>query len=223
MKKGTTRGRPAIHYLCLYNTYLLYSYTRPWQFTHDILKSGILALLSTRHVVSTGFRYCFSLSIVSKYISSMCAYYSLCLHSAALRQCGGYTVGVRVALNTSGIRSGERSQNAFDSADKHCNLPIFQWRLLCFIGRLHREFDTYDPHCAIFFFIPGGTQAIFLDQTPTASEGALLCDFLLQLHGALHTSYSNEVPRLSVVIFQLERSRGRPLGQAVPSCLAAVS
>jgi len=51
--------------------------------------------------------------------------------------CGGYTVGghrcplaVRVALNTRAIRSGERGQNAFDSTDKHHNLPIFQWRLV---------------------------------------------------------------------------------------------
>ena len=36
-------------------------------------------------------------------------------------------------------------------------------------------------------------EAIFLGQTPTASEGALLCDFLPHLHGALHTGYSNEV------------------------------
>ena len=86
------------------------------------------------------------------------------------------------------------------------------------------ENSTLTIHIVRFsFFLTKGTQAIFLEQTPTASEGALLCDFLPQLRGALHTSYSNEVPRLSVVIFQLERSKGRPLGQAVPSCLGAVS
>ena len=45
-------------------------------------------------------------------------------------------------------------------------------------------------------------------RTGTAGDGALLCDFLSQLHGTLHTGYLNGVPLFSVVIFKVERSKG---------------
>ena len=57
------------------------------------------------------------------------------------------------------------------------------------------------------FVLPEGlssNEAIFLGQTPTASEGALLCDFLPQLHGALF-GWSSLLLRRH---FQLERSKG---------------
>jgi len=89
---------------------------------------------------------------------------------------------------------------------------------------MRREFDT----CVrLSFSLLAGlitNVAIFLGQTPTASEGALLCDYLLQLHGALHTGYSNEVPLFSVVIFQVERSKGHTdYSDKRCSCLGDVS
>jgi len=73
---------------------------------------------------------------------------------------------------------------------------------------MSREFDTV---VRLSFSLLAGlitNEAIFLGRTPTASEGALLCGFLPKLHGALHTGYSNEVSLFSVVISQLERSKG---------------
>jgi len=64
---------------------------------------------------------------------------------------GAGAVVVRVALNTRAI-GGQRNQNAFDSTDKHRSPAIFQWRLLFFVSRTSREFNAYDPHCAISFF-----------------------------------------------------------------------
>ena len=72
---------------------------------------------------------------------------------------------------------------------------------------MSREFDTI---VRLSFSLLEGlspNEAIFL-QTAPSSEGALLCDFLPQLHGALHIGYSNEVSLSSVVIFQVERSKG---------------
>ena len=58
-------------------------YTRPLQLTRGILKFDIMVHPNTRHVVRTGCRdYLFPQSIVSKYMSSPYAYYSLCSHSA---------------------------------------------------------------------------------------------------------------------------------------------
>jgi len=79
----------------------------------------------------------------------------------------GCPLAVRVALNTRAAGSGERSQNAFDSMGKHRNLSIFQWRLLFFVGRMSRGFETYGPHCAVSLFLPVGLStngAIFLGQ-----------------------------------------------------------
>jgi len=75
---------------------------------------------------------------------------------------------------------------------------------------MSREFDTI---VRLSFSLLAGlitNEAIFLGDTPISSEGALLCDFLPQLHGALYTGYSNEDPLFSVVIFQLERSKVIP-------------
>ena len=89
----------------------------------------------------------------------------------------------------------ERTQNAFDSTDKHHNLSIFQWRLLFLVGRMSREFDTCDTYCAIFFFLTGGTRCC-ISRVPVKE---LYCVMYVRysaipLHGALHTGYSNEVP-----------------------------
>lgn len=90
---------------------------------------------------------------------------------------------------------------------------------------MSRVFDTYGAHSMILFPFPEGLSpnaANFLGHTPTASEGVLSCDLLAtQLYGVLHTSYPNEVPLFSVVIFQLGRSR--LLEQAVQSRLGVVN
>jgi len=40
-----------------------------------------------------------------------------------------YPTTYQTALKTTAIGSGERSQNTFESTDKHQNLSVFQWRL----------------------------------------------------------------------------------------------
>jgi len=70
-----------------------------------------------------------------------------------------YPTTYQTALGTTAIVSGERSQNTFESTDKYRNLSVFQWHLLFFVGRMSREFDPYDPHCAIFLFLTRGTMS----------------------------------------------------------------
>ena len=128
--------------------------------------------------------------------------------------CGGYTVGgTYVCWPFEWHLTQERSEvgraaRARSTQRTSTVISIFPVALIVFRWRMSRELDTIVR--LSFPLLAGLTtnEAIFLGQTPIASEGALLCDFLPQLHGALYTGHSNEVPLFSVVIFQLERSKG---------------
>jgi len=89
---------------------------------------------------------------------------------------------------------------------------------------MSREFDTYDLHCTIFFLSSlleglSTNEAIFLGQTPTASEGALLYD--------CYTARCTSVIRMKFPLLRRHFPAGekqRPTTwTAVPSCLSAVS
>jgi len=65
--------------------------------------------------------------------------------------------------------------------------------------------------------------AIFLGQTPTASEGALLCDFLPQLHARRIPVIRMKFPSSPLSFSSWREARiDQLLGQAVLSCLGDV-
>jgi len=112
-----------------------------------------------------------------------------------------------VALTTRAIGSEEQPERVRLNGQSPSS-PYFPVALIVFRWRMSREFDTIVRLSFSLLEGPSPKDAISLGQTPTASEGALLCDCLLQLHGALHTGYSNEASLFSVVIFQVERGKG---------------
>jgi len=128
-----------------------------------------------------------------------------------------------VALTTRVIGSEEQPERVRLHGQAPSS-PYFPVALIVFRWRMNREFDTIVRLSFSLLEGPSPNDAIFLGKTPTASEEALLCDFLPRLYGALHPGYSNGVP-LSLSSFPAgEKQRTyRLLGQAVLSCLGDVS